>query len=352
MSLLSAGPSWALALRGSSRKIRILEKILLSRFGLSFLKAMPETFDAETETGFVEGGYLILAGAGGEPILRRNHKVQTELGADILWLDPSALQNRFPWLRVDDLRAGTLGLSGEGWFDAHLMLPTLRQALKTTPSVQMITARAEQLMREGQRITSVRLDNGTVLTGGTFVNACGPKAQYLMHGLSVGLPVEPRKRCGFYIEVPDRLPGLPLLCDPSGFYIRPEEHGFICSIPPENDTAVHGDFSVDYDLFGTTLWPALAHRIPALERLRQIHAWAGHYEYNTFDQNAILGPHPELGNLLFINSFSGHGLQHGPGVGRALSEWIVYGQYRTINLSLFSYDRLLTQNPVVEENVI
>jgi sarcosine oxidase len=66
--------------------------------------------------------------------------------------------------------------------------------------------------------------------------------------------------------------------------------------------------------------------VPAFESLRLLDAWAGHYEVNLLDHNAVVGPHPELTNLLFANGFSGHGLQQAPAVGRGLAEWIPGGQ--------------------------
>ena len=72
------------------------------------------------------------------------------------------------------------------------------------------------------------------------------------------------------------------------------------------------------------IWPILANRISEFERIKLINAWAGHYAFNTFDQNGIIGPHPEFKNFYFANGFSGHGLQQSPAVGRALSEKIIY----------------------------
>jgi glycine/D-amino acid oxidase-like deaminating enzyme len=100
------------------------------------------------------------------------------------------------------------------------------------------------------------------------------------------------------------------------------------------------------------IWPTLAHRIPTFEAIKLVRAWAGHYAYNVLDQNAILGPHPELRNFYFANGFSGHGLQQAPAVGRALCELIAHGHYRTLDLSRMGFERLAAGDFVTELNVV
>jgi glycine/D-amino acid oxidase-like deaminating enzyme len=157
------------------------------------------------------------------------------------------------------------------------------------------------------------------------------------------------------LDCPEAPRDMPLVVDPSGVWTRPEGAGFLAGYSPpeaEDATAAADDFEPDHALFEERIWPALAHRIPAFERLKVTGAWAGHYDYNTLDQNAVIGRDPVLPNFLYANGFSGHGLQHAPGVGRAIAELIARGTYRSIDLSVFGYERVAEGRPHRERNVI
>ena len=350
-----ARSSTALSAGSIRRQFSTPENINISKFGFEFLKAIDEHLAGGGEVpdvGLVEAGYLFLATERGIGILRENHAVQRGCGAEVALLSADALRERFPWLKVDDLAGGSLGLAGEGWFDAFALLQAFRRSAAALGAVY-VEDEAVGLARAGDRITGVTLRERGNVACGTCVNAAGPSAAALAAMAGIELPVRPRKRVVFYFQCPDPIAGAPLVVDPSGLYFRPEGEGFICGMPPPpEDDPDSTDFDVDYAMFEDRIWPRLADRVPAFETLRLRRAWAGHYAYNTFDQNAVLGPHPEIGNFLFANGFSGHGLQQSPAVGRAIAERITFGAYRTLDLGRLSYARIPAQQPLREVAVV
>jgi glycine/D-amino acid oxidase-like deaminating enzyme len=112
------------------------------------------------------------------------------------------------------------------------------------------------------------------------------------------------------------------------------------------------DFAMDHSIWENHIWPTLATRIPQFEAIKVQSEWAGHYSYNTFDHNAILGPHDKVSNFFFLNGFSGHGLQQSPAMGRGTAEIMLHGNYKTLDLSEFHFNRIGQNRPVSEKAVI
>lgn len=330
------------------------ENIRLSRFTLGLFRTLKQYFGANADISFREKGYLILAGKEGLPVLVHNHAVQQAEGADVVLEDAGALGRRFPWLSPEGLSAGTYGLSGEGWFDAHALLSLLRKALRSRDiAFVQDEVTAVDLANTGR--ARLRLAGSDEIEAGIVVNAAGPAAGKVAALAGIALPVEPRKRSVFVFEARENFDDMPLLVDPTGIYVRPEGSVYICGGAEDEAgeaAAAPDDFEPDWPLFEETIWPVLAMRIPAFEALKLRRAWAGHYDYNTLDQNAIVGPHPGFGNFIFANGFSGHGLQQAPAVGKALAELIVHGAYRTIDCSAFGYARITENKPLRELNII
>ena len=331
------------------------ENIRLSKFGLNILRNLKEEFGPEADVSFRELGYLILASENGRTILEENHAVQIANGADNVLLDPEGLSKQFPWLVTDGLALGCFGRSGEGWLDPYALMSLFRKAA-VAKGVTLIQGEVASLRKAAGKAVSLTLADGREIVCGTIVNAGGTGAGALARMAGIDLPVGPRKRYVYVLDCPgasEALHRAPLTVDISGIYFRPEGQQFICGLSPEEgDEPREMDWEVDYAWFEERIWETLAARVPAFEAIKVVNAWVGHYDYNALDQNAVIGPHPELSNFLFANGFSGHGLQQGPGAGNAIAELILHGSYRTIDLARFGFERIAKKAPLFERNVI
>lgn len=338
--------------------------VQISQYGAEVIRDFASRMAVEgdrPDLNFHEGGYLYLAATEAqETVLRENHAVQRACGADVVLWAPDELARAFPHLNVDDTRLASYGRSGEGWFSNTGLMNGFRAKAKAHGAT-FLTDEVTGMTRAGARVTAVTLASGRRIACGTVVNASGPRAALTARMAGLDLPVEPRKRTVFVFDCARSPEGtarvnqgrLPLMIDPSGVWCRPEGRVFMTGAPPRDDRAVDpDDFDPRFEEFEEVVWPALAARSPAFEAIRQTGMWAGHYAYNTLDHNMIVGPHPEVPNFLCANGFSGHGLQQAPAVGRGLSELIVHGHYRSLDLSPLGVERVLEGCPFLEKAVI
>lgn len=329
--------------------------IEISLYGIRYLRDIGTRLAVGDDSPVIdlnEGGYLFLAPPEKLDILQDNHALQTELGADIGFYDAGGLSDRFPWLNTDDLAAGCHGRTGEGWFDGYGLMQAFRKKSRSL-GVEYLAGKAS-LRRDGTGDWIVSLPDGDTLNTPAVVNCAGASGgAELCLQAGIDMPVVPKKRCVFTFECRENLAGFPLLIDPTGTYVRPEGTGYICgSAPPEDRDPDCTDFDVDYGLFEEHIWPTLAARIPAFEAIRPGAAWAGTYDMNLFDHNAFVGAVSGLDGYYLALGFSGHGLQQAPAVGRGLAELIAAGTYQTLDLSPLGFDRLASNRPIVEKNVV
>jgi len=349
---------------GIRHQFSVKENIEISQFGTEFIRNLGTHLSTEEEkvdAQFRENGYLFLASPEGKEILKNNVALQQNCGADILLMSPAEITERFPWMVTHGVVLGSLGLSGEGWFDPATLMHSFRKKARSQ-GVQYLHGTVTGLKTSDRRVTSVVYSdahgNEQQLDCGHFVNASGSaSARRMASWVGAEIPVFARKRCIFAFDCQEdpKIPLCPLVVDPSGMYFRSEGCKFLTGMAPPDDQDYdvdEDDYEVDYELFEEIIWPLLAARVPAFEAIRVTSAWAGHYDHNIFDHNVIVGPHSGVSNFYFANGFSGHGLQQSPAIGRAISELIISGHFETIDLSKFSFDRIQNNQPIQELNIV
>ncbi|GAA0292750.1 NAD(P)/FAD-dependent oxidoreductase [Rhodovulum strictum] len=331
--------------------------VRISRYGIDFIRNIALETGPEPmvpDLGFTENGYLFLAGSETAAQAMRNAQaMQLAEGTATELLGAAELAARFPHLDCADVVLASFGPRNEGWFDNMGLLAAFRGAARRA-GVRFVTGRVSGLARDGARIAAVHLDSGARITAGAVVNAAGPRAAELMRMAHEDMPVEPRKRTVFVIDAPEvHAPRAPLMVDHLGYYLRPEgAHWITATVPDTDGPADPDDFEPDWHLFEDVIWERLYRRCPGFAAVKVLRAWAGHYAFNRFDQNAIIGRWPGLDNLFVMNGFSGHGLQQAPAVGRGIAELILHGGYRSLDLSDLAPERLFANRPVLEKAVV
>ncbi len=327
------------------------ENIRLSQFGVAFFKGIKDEFGPEADIGFRERGYLIMASPEGHRGLTENVALQRGLGADTELLDAAGIAARFPWLSTEGLAGAGWGRTGEGWVDPHA-LRSLFQAGARARGVDYVHGEVTGIEVTGGRARAVALAGGDRIACGAIVSCAGWHSHKVAAMAGIDLAVRPKKRLVFVVDIRQELAGCGLMIDPTGLYFRPEGRFYLTGIqPPEDEDPDTEDFDIDHEFFDREVWPRLAVRAQAFESLKVVNAWSCHYDVTLLDHNAVLGPHPAVPNLLFACGFSGHGLQHSPGNGRAMAELIMHGAYQTIDLGRLGFTRLLENRPVRERNV-
>ncbi|MFM8751232.1 NAD(P)/FAD-dependent oxidoreductase [Rhabdaerophilum sp.] len=331
--------------------------IAISLHGIGFLRAIGEILAVESDrpnVGLHEGGYLYLGEEAHREGFTANNAIQREMGADIALLDAAELKLTFPWLETSDLAIGSYGVSGEGWFDGYGLMQAFRAKARSL-GVEYRKGRVMGVEIASGRVTGVTLEDGSRIGCAALVNAAGASgARALSAEMGFPVPIYAKKRSVFSFSCKEALPRHPLIIDKSGVWWRPEGEGYITGYSPDDlDETDHStDFEVDWALFEEVIWPALATRIPAFEAIRPGRAWAGHYDMNLLDHNALVGRVPGLANGFIACGFSGHGLQQSPALGRGLAELITEGRYTSLDLADLSPERVLTSTPLLERNVI
>eukprot|EP00924_Labyrinthula_sp_SR-Ha-C_P001069 maker-scaffold_7-snap-gene-12.38-mRNA-1 protein AED:0.02 eAED:0.02 QI:59/1/1/1/0/0/3/109/440 len=384
--------STPLSVGGFRQQFSVKENIEMSLYSNHFLLNLADELGLpkeETDVQYFQEGYLILSTTKeGSDILTENTSLQRSYGCEVVLESNAELSKRFPWMSFDDILLGAVGLKNEGWLDPYSLLQLFRKAGKKL-GVEYISTEITGFSTEQNLVRAVNTkdssdsSNENVVHCEVFINCCGSWSNHVNSLFSTrDLQVAPRKRDVFVVQVTkedaefinsSKYNSVPLVSDPSGIWFRRDgpkgSRTFLVGNSPcdnyaEEDPDVNcslkiseldeirsqsGDLNEKWEEF---CWPSVAHRAPLFEKCKVINTWSGFYDYNKLDQNAIVGKHIDFSNVYLATGFSGHGLQQGPAIGKALSELVRHGEYKTIDLRRLSMERLINNEPLRERNII
>ena len=331
--------------------------IKISQFGADFIHNFAQFMedDSAPKIRLHDFGYLYLADTQAfADVLIDNAAMQVRLGAGTRIMTPDQIAAEYPFYNLDGIILGSHNPLNEGYFDGGTIFDWFRKKARQY-GAEYVQNEVTGITRHADKVTGVTLASGDMIGADIIINASGPRGSVTARMAGLDIPIEPRRRFTFIFDAAEPLgQDLPLTIDPSGVHVRTDGRYYMAGCPPDDgDPAVaFDDFRMDHEIWENKVWPAIATRVPAFERVKLINSWAGQYDFNTLDQNAIVGPHPQVSNFLFANGFSGHGLQQSPAMGRGLAELICYGQYRTLDMSDLGYGRIARNEPLLERAII
>lgn len=369
----------------------IPENIQMALYSAEFLKDIKDHL-GNVNVNFTPYGSLQLASQDDAINLQYVSKVQNEMGLRTELLSPSQIKSKFPWINVNGIALGCHGLERQGCFDtlalifgyknkaleygAHYIQGNLVDfEFKSTSNVQVEGEESENYKSLDKAV--VKMPNGEEksIKFALCVIASDLCSEQIAKIARIGqdrgllcqpLTLEQRKRKTYILSTASRgvpIFSTPLTIDSSGYYLSREglSETYLCGITAESlteqiDFAEYAESSTEEinrsaesaeKTFYSEIQPILEQRIDSFKGAIVKHCWQETYEFNYFDKNGIIGAHPYYNNLYIAAGFNTHGIQYSPCIGRAISELIIDGRYRTIDLSRLSFDRILVDKPLL-----
>lgn len=292
----------------------------------------------EMDLGFKKVGYLFLATTEDEwAVFQANAELQHKFGIPSELLTATAIQKRWPYLRIDDLQGGAF-CSWEGYAGPYEALSGFAKGARRGGVKIYEGTEAIEIVRDHGKVLGVRTPQGDI-NSPIVVNAAGPYAEEVGKMAGAEVPVKPYRRQLFFTAPFPHIPDpIPLVIDfHRGWYFRREGQGLLISGPKDNFPSFN--LNVDYDAMVEVAENSM-YRVPILEKAEINRGWAGSYEISP-DNHAILGEAPGLKGFFLANGFSGHGFQHSPAVGKVMAE-VILGATPSIDISCLSVERFHT----------
>jgi len=322
--------------------------VRMSLYSIAFFERFRDIVGADAE--FHQCGYLFLAvSPEQEKEFRGRIALQRGLGVDVSLLEPAAVAARWPFLRTDDVRVATYSAK-DGVAGPYEVTVAFAQSARRAGAVIHEEVEVTELLAKDGAVRGVRTAGGEFLSDHVIV-AAGPETPGLVAPLGVRLPITPYRRHLYMTEKFEEIPDdIPMIIDSgSGLYFRKETGGIMMGMVDKNDPPT-SSMVVDEAYLEKLVEAALA-RVPGLERANIMNGWAGLYD-STPDHHAILGRADEVKGLVLAVGFSGHGFMHCPAVGATLSELVVDGAPKCVDISPLSLNRFAAGAVAEETNVI
>ncbi len=293
--------------------------------------------EAETglSTGFTPIGFIELANDNDRlEEYRRVAAFNRYCGIDVHEISPDEIKTLFPLARVDDLLAGFY-VKEDGRVNPEDATRALAKGARNQGVRIIQKVPVTGILKANGRVSGVQTAQGPIRCE-VVVNCAGMWARQIGDLAGVNIPNQAAEHYYLITEEMDGMPpNMPILEDPSHYgYYREEVGGLMVGLfepvcAPWKIERIPEDFSFgeiepDWERMGPFVEKAIS-RIPAIQNLGVKKFFCGPESF-TADLAPIVGEAPELKNYFVAAGLNSIGIIMGPGLGRAMADWIVTGR--------------------------
>jgi sarcosine oxidase subunit beta len=280
---------------------------------------------------------------------RANVEMQNRLGVQTEWLEGDEIRRRLPLMRLEDIAAGT-------WHDKDGLVDPNSTVMGYIQRAQQLGAEALNQVEicgievKNGKVSGLRTTKGETVATGCIINTAGPWAGSIGSMAGVDIPITPvRRQMLTTTPLPEIPADFPFVIDfGQSLYFHREGNGLLTGMSNPNEGAGF-DQNIDQDWELVNLEAAIQ-RLPILEKAGLASHWAGLYEV-TPDAHPIFGATPVEG-FYVCGGFSGHGFMHGPISGKLMTEIILDGQAKSVDVSMLDLARFEEGRLIREYNVV
>ena len=287
------------------------------------------------ECGFTRTGFLQIVARENEAALRKNIAMHQDIGIPSISISADDVKRLAPSFVTDD-------------FDIAAYEPESGYADPTgTTNAFMASARAKgtRLVQDCE-VTGIQVEGGKVkgvetnrdiFSGPVIVNAAGPWANKLNAMVGLDLPFTTWRHDTMFVGRPKEIgPSHPTVIDfPNEMYFRPETGGLtLVGLEDGNPLGESPDSDTDHAQKGFVerAIERICQRMLVMEK-GYLHTAHGGYDGITPDQHPLLGQAGPQGFFLQCG-LSGTGFKIAPAVGLCMSELILDGEAKTVDISI------------------
>lgn len=328
--------------------------IQLSNYSLDVIQRFAKIFGASAE--YRPLGYLFLLTSPQEiSVFEKNIALQQALGVhDVTLLEPAEIARRAPQVNLEGVLGGSF-CPRDGTADPYTVTQTFAAHARQRGARIETETTVIGIETQNGRVTRVQTNRGDIETR-VVVNCAGPWAARIGALVDLEIPIVPLRRQFFNTAaIPEIARDHPFVIEfATSLYFHPDSAGLLIGMSNKAETPRDLDapnlYAIDETFYHEMLARAL-YRLPLLENARVTKRIAGLYEM-TPDAHPILGATRDVTGFYICAGFSGHGFQHSPAAGVALSEIILDGKAKTIDVSMLDLERFREKRMILEANVI